>query len=291
PLSSVLYGTTLTLVRGAGAAGDAIRATATLPIGRARGAVRAGASTRACLAGRDAALATGRCAALAGAALATALAGTLPAGAAFAGEDFSAATFFTGAFLTGAFFATAFLAAAFFTGAFFATAFLATAFFAGAAFFATTFLAAAFLTGAFLAGAFFATAFFAATFFTGAFFAAPFPATAFFAAFFTGALAGVFLEAALAAFFGVFFEATVFRSSSSLETGKRAVIPCGDHTGNLARVCAACRPIIVIARLLIALLRGYKRWLSPLLGPRCRFVPTCSEYAMTAIARFGALKG
>jgi putative membrane protein insertion efficiency factor len=48
---------------------------------------------------------------------------------------------------------------------------------------------------------------------------------------------------------------------------------------------------IVIDRLLIALLRFYKRWLSPLLGPRCRFHPTCSEYAMQAIARFGALKG
>src|SRR5690606_7986136 len=47
----------------------------------------------------------------------------------------------------------------------------------------------------------------------------------------------------------------------------------------------------VIDRLLIALLRGYKRVISPLLGPRCRFVPSCSEYAMEAIARFGALRG
>ncbi|WP_123769543.1 membrane protein insertion efficiency factor YidD [Vulcaniibacterium tengchongense] len=47
----------------------------------------------------------------------------------------------------------------------------------------------------------------------------------------------------------------------------------------------------VIDRLFIAALRGYKRWISPLLGPRCRFHPTCSEYAMQAIARFGALKG
>lgn len=44
-------------------------------------------------------------------------------------------------------------------------------------------------------------------------------------------------------------------------------------------------------RLLIALLRGYKRWLSPLLGPRCRFVPSCSEYAMQAIALHGAGRG
>ena len=41
----------------------------------------------------------------------------------------------------------------------------------------------------------------------------------------------------------------------------------------------------------ILLLRGYKRFISPLLGPRCRFVPSCSEYAMQAIGRFGTLKG
>ncbi|TXH64739.1 MAG: membrane protein insertion efficiency factor YidD [Lysobacteraceae bacterium] len=47
----------------------------------------------------------------------------------------------------------------------------------------------------------------------------------------------------------------------------------------------------MIDRLLIAALRGYKRWISPLLGQRCRFVPTCSEYSMAAIERFGAVKG
>jgi putative membrane protein insertion efficiency factor len=49
--------------------------------------------------------------------------------------------------------------------------------------------------------------------------------------------------------------------------------------------------IHVIDRLLIGSLRVYKRWISPLLGPRCRFAPTCSEYAMEAIARFGAIRG
>jgi len=47
----------------------------------------------------------------------------------------------------------------------------------------------------------------------------------------------------------------------------------------------------VIRRLLIALLRFYKLCISPLLGPRCRFEPSCSEYAMAAIDRFGPLRG
>ena len=43
--------------------------------------------------------------------------------------------------------------------------------------------------------------------------------------------------------------------------------------------------------LLLLLLRGYKRFLSPLLPPACRYEPTCSVYAMQAIERFGALMG
>jgi hypothetical protein len=38
-------------------------------------------------------------------------------------------------------------------------------------------------------------------------------------------------------------------------------------------------------------LRGYKRWISPMLPHACRFVPTCSEYALEAIERHGALRG
>lgn len=44
-------------------------------------------------------------------------------------------------------------------------------------------------------------------------------------------------------------------------------------------------------RLLIGLIRLYKVTLSPLLGNRCRFYPSCSDYAREAIDRFGALKG
>lgn len=44
-------------------------------------------------------------------------------------------------------------------------------------------------------------------------------------------------------------------------------------------------------RTALALIRFYKRQISPSLPPACRFSPTCSEYAATAIARFGAAKG
>lgn len=44
-------------------------------------------------------------------------------------------------------------------------------------------------------------------------------------------------------------------------------------------------------RLLIGLIRGYKILISPLLPPACRFQPTCSEYAMEAIERFGIFRG
>ena len=38
-------------------------------------------------------------------------------------------------------------------------------------------------------------------------------------------------------------------------------------------------------------LRGYKRWISPMLPNACRFFPTCSEYALEAVERHGALRG
>jgi putative membrane protein insertion efficiency factor len=43
--------------------------------------------------------------------------------------------------------------------------------------------------------------------------------------------------------------------------------------------------------LILFLIRGYQRLLSPLLGPRCRFYPSCSQYTRVAIERFGVLRG
>ena len=46
-----------------------------------------------------------------------------------------------------------------------------------------------------------------------------------------------------------------------------------------------------MARVLLALVAAYRYLLSPMLGRSCRFFPSCSEYAMEALARHGALRG
>ena len=43
--------------------------------------------------------------------------------------------------------------------------------------------------------------------------------------------------------------------------------------------------------LLIALIRAYQWFISPLLGPHCRFYPSCSQYAREALERHGTLRG
>ncbi|HEX7117259.1 MAG TPA: membrane protein insertion efficiency factor YidD [Longimicrobiales bacterium] len=47
----------------------------------------------------------------------------------------------------------------------------------------------------------------------------------------------------------------------------------------------------MVARILLALIGGYRRWVSPLLPPACRFTPSCSAYAAEAVERYGARKG
>ena len=43
--------------------------------------------------------------------------------------------------------------------------------------------------------------------------------------------------------------------------------------------------------LAIKMIRCYQRKISPLFPPRCRYYPTCSQYAVTAIERFGIIRG
>jgi len=43
--------------------------------------------------------------------------------------------------------------------------------------------------------------------------------------------------------------------------------------------------------IIIFIIRMYQKYISPLQGPRCRFYPTCSEYAIQAILRYGVCKG
>ncbi|MFU1719398.1 membrane protein insertion efficiency factor YidD [Bacillus amyloliquefaciens] len=43
--------------------------------------------------------------------------------------------------------------------------------------------------------------------------------------------------------------------------------------------------------IMIALIRGYQKFISPLTTPSCRFYPTCSQYGIEAVKTHGALKG
>ena len=42
---------------------------------------------------------------------------------------------------------------------------------------------------------------------------------------------------------------------------------------------------------MLVMLRFYKREISPMMPPCCRYTPTCSEYAMQAVEKYGAVKG
>ena len=49
--------------------------------------------------------------------------------------------------------------------------------------------------------------------------------------------------------------------------------------------------MLSLRKILLRIIRGYQLLLAPMLGPRCRFYPSCSCYAHTAIERHGALRG
>ncbi|WP_373754164.1 membrane protein insertion efficiency factor YidD [Neisseria weixii] len=46
-----------------------------------------------------------------------------------------------------------------------------------------------------------------------------------------------------------------------------------------------------LAKMMLLLIRFYQYAISPLIPPRCRFTPTCSQYAVEAVQKHGALKG
>jgi putative membrane protein insertion efficiency factor len=50
-------------------------------------------------------------------------------------------------------------------------------------------------------------------------------------------------------------------------------------------------PARVLGLLVIAMIRLYQWTISPWLGPRCRFLPTCSEYTILAIRKYGVIRG
>ena len=47
----------------------------------------------------------------------------------------------------------------------------------------------------------------------------------------------------------------------------------------------------MLAKLMLGLIQFYRYAISPLIPPRCRYTPTCSQYAMEAIQKYGAVKG
>lgn len=49
--------------------------------------------------------------------------------------------------------------------------------------------------------------------------------------------------------------------------------------------------MIRVKRVFLLLIDVYRRYISPLKSPCCRYIPTCSEYAMIAIERYGAMRG
>ncbi|NHT16426.1 membrane protein insertion efficiency factor YidD [Cellulomonas sp. IC4_254] len=62
-----------------------------------------------------------------------------------------------------------------------------------------------------------------------------------------------------------------------------------EEPGAVVRVLRAA--VRLPRRLLVLLIRGYQRFLSPLTPPTCRFYPSCSAYAVIALERHGVIRG
>jgi putative membrane protein insertion efficiency factor len=84
---------------------------------------------------------------------------------------------------------------------------------------------------------------------------------------------------------------------SGLDCGACDCVPC-DLSFTLLGVIASAVPgraprarVTAPARAGMVAIRGYQRWLSPRLPIRCRHVPHCSAYGMTAVGRYGLVAG
>ena len=47
----------------------------------------------------------------------------------------------------------------------------------------------------------------------------------------------------------------------------------------------------MISKALIGIVRWYQKHISPAIGPHCKYMPTCSQYMIDAVTKYGALKG
>lgn len=47
----------------------------------------------------------------------------------------------------------------------------------------------------------------------------------------------------------------------------------------------------MLKKIVLLLIMFYRKWISPMKPPSCRFTPTCSSYAYEAVKRYGAFKG
>lgn len=65
----------------------------------------------------------------------------------------------------------------------------------------------------------------------------------------------------------------------------------GALAGSTAQSAASGPATRLVALLLLGLIQAYRQWISPLIGPRCRFIPSCSAYGLEAISRHGPWRG
>lgn len=66
-------------------------------------------------------------------------------------------------------------------------------------------------------------------------------------------------------------------------------VPEVGSTRRLSQVMGFVRKVPVLA--LVGMIRAYQSVISPMTGPTCKYYPSCSQYALTAVRRHGALRG